>query len=216
MFYVAINSGSFASSFAVPLIRNAYGYRIAFLFPAALMIVAFSLFVVGKPFYAKETIRRGRATSAAAHANDGKCCGGSSGFFAVAVFFWSVIEQYDSTWILFARDHVDLNVFDYAPGTWQAGLLTVLRQRLHVKAFGEPLMADQFQVLNPILVMVLVPLVAVVWRLLARAGLNLRPTDKMSIGFAITLATPLILAIAGAERVRPAASRHGGSSRLIS
>jgi POT family proton-dependent oligopeptide transporter len=198
MFYVAINSGAFAASLAVPLVRNAYGYRIAFLFPAALMVVAFLLFVAGKPFYAQETVRRVRATPPQRR-EQWRVLRRICGLFAVVVFFWSVLEQYDNTWVLFARDHVDLNVFDYAPGTWQAGLLTFLRERLHLKVFGEPLAADQFQVLNPILVMVLVPLVAVVWRLLARAGLKLRPTDKMAIGFAFTLATPLVLAIAGAR-----------------
>ena len=57
MFYVAINTGSFVSSFALPLIRNAWGYRIAFLCPAACMVVAFLLFAVGRPLYAVETIR---------------------------------------------------------------------------------------------------------------------------------------------------------------
>jgi dipeptide/tripeptide permease len=198
MFYVAINTGSFASSLAVPLIRNAYGYRIAFLFPAALMLVAFALFVLGKPFYAKETIRRGRAT-AEQRTEQVHTLSRIFGLFAVVVFFWSVIEQYDSTWILFARDHVDLNVFDYAPGSWQASILNGLRQYLHINILGKPLVADQFQVLNPILVMVLVPVVAVIWRLLARAGLHLRPTDKMLIGFVLTLVTPLILTIAGAR-----------------
>jgi len=198
MFYVAINTGSFVSSFAVPLIRNFYGYRIAFLFPAALMIVAFALFVAGKPFYAKETMRRSRPTPQERR-EQWHVLRKIFGLFVVVVFFWSVIEQYDSSWILFARDHVDLNIFDFAPKTWQFGLLTLLGRRFHINLLGTPLVADQFQVLNPIFVMVLVPVVAIVWRLLARAGVNLRPTDKMLIGFVFTLATPLILAIAGAR-----------------
>ena len=115
------------------------------------------------------------------------------------IFFWSVLEQYDSTWILFARDHVDLNVFDFSPETWQGSVVAFLRDRLHIELLGRPLVADQFQALNPIFVMVMVPVIAVVWRLLARAGLRLRPTDKMLIGFVLTLATPLILAVAGAR-----------------
>jgi len=198
MFYVAINTGSFVSSFAVPLIRNSYGYRIAFLFPAALMIVAFALFVAGKPYYAKETVRRSRATPWQRR-EQWRVLREIFGLFAVVVFFWSVLEQYDSTWILFARDHVDLNVFDFAPDTWQTGFLALLRDRLHINLLGTSLVADQFQVLNPIFVVVLVPVVAVAWRLLARAGLKLRPTDKMLIGFVLTLATPLILATAGAR-----------------
>ncbi len=100
MFYVAINSGSFASSFAVPLIRNAYGYRVAFLFPAGLMFAAFTLFVLGKPFYAKETIRRVRAAPQERR-EQWRVLRRILGLFAVIVFFWSVLEQYDNTWILF-------------------------------------------------------------------------------------------------------------------
>jgi len=195
MFYVAINTGMFASSFAVPLIRNHYGYRIAFLFPAALMLIAFLLFILGKPFYAKETIRRSMPTP---HERRERrlALRRVFGLFAVVVFFWSVIEQYDNTWVLFTRKHIDLYLFDFPPGSWQAGLVSFLENRFHVTLLGQPLVADQFQVLNPILIMVLVPLAMIGWHLLARAGLHLRPTDKMFIGFLLTLATPLILTIA--------------------
>jgi proton-dependent oligopeptide transporter, POT family len=198
MFYFAINTGSFASSFAVPLIRNTYGYRIAFLFPAALMVVAFLLFVAGRPFYAKETVRHVRPAPRQRR-EQRPVLRKILGLFVVVIFFWSVIEQYDNTWILFARDHVNLNIFDYAPDTWQAAVLGFVHHYLHVDLLGKPLVADQFQVLNAIFVVLLVPVVAVVWRLLDRAGLKLRPTDKMLIGFVLTLATPLILAIAGAR-----------------
>ena len=92
---------------------------------------------------------------------------------------------------------MDLNVFDYAPGSWQWRLLTVLRDTLDVDLIGKPLVADQFVVLNPIFVMVLVPLITIGWHMLAHAGVRLRPTDKMFIGFLLTCATPVILSIAG-------------------
>src|SRR5262249_2673279 len=56
IFYFAINVGAAISQFAMPPIRTNYGYRIAFLFPAALMVVAFLIFAAGKNYYAKETI----------------------------------------------------------------------------------------------------------------------------------------------------------------
>ena len=51
--------------------------------------------------------------------------------------------------------------------------------------------------LNPVLVVVLVPVVTIVWRLLRRGGWRVRPTDKMLIGFVLATATPVILSIAG-------------------
>ena len=102
MFYVAINTGSFASSFALPLIRNEWGYRIAFLCPAALMVIAFLLFAVGKPFYAVETVQRVRLTPHERRQRS-RAMRQILSLFAVTIFFWSVLEQYDNTWILFAR-----------------------------------------------------------------------------------------------------------------
>src|SRR5258708_6748454 len=55
IFYFSINIGAAISQFAMPPIRTNYGYAIAFLFPAALMVVAFLIFSAGKRFYAVET-----------------------------------------------------------------------------------------------------------------------------------------------------------------
>ena len=66
-FYMAINIGAFASSFAMPTLRTDYGYHVAFLFPAGLMVVALSLFALGKPFYAKEVITRVERSPSRAH-----------------------------------------------------------------------------------------------------------------------------------------------------
>jgi dipeptide/tripeptide permease len=115
----------------------------------------------------------------------------------MTVFFWSVLEQYDNTWVLFARDHVDLNVFDFAPGTWQSNILVWIRDHWHLDLMAGPLSADQFQVLNPILVVVLVPLVTIGWHVLARVGWRVRPTNKMLIGFVLATVTPIILSVAG-------------------
>src|SRR5262249_16486210 len=48
IFYFAINIGAAISQFAMPPIRTSYGYRIAFLFPAVLMLVAFRYLRPGK------------------------------------------------------------------------------------------------------------------------------------------------------------------------
>ena len=56
IFYFAINVGAAISQFAMPPIRTNYGYRIAFMFPALLMVVAFIIFALGKKHYAKEKV----------------------------------------------------------------------------------------------------------------------------------------------------------------
>src|SRR5262245_50347159 len=55
-FYFSINIGSTLSLFAVPIVRNHYGYQVAFLFPAGLMALALLVFAAGKRYYATEVV----------------------------------------------------------------------------------------------------------------------------------------------------------------
>src|SRR5262249_17458782 len=54
-----------------------------------------------------------------------------------------------------------------------------------------------FQALNPLFIVILLPPVTIFWRVLANWGLNLRPTDKMLIGFILTAASMGVMALAG-------------------
>lgn len=164
MFYFAINLGAFASSFAMPLIRDQYGYAIAFLFPTVLMVIAFAIFAAGKPFYAVEVIRR-TPTTPEERREQRLVLTRLGAIFLVVSLFWSIFDQSASTWTLFARDHLDLNIF------------------------GRTIPADMIQSVNPLLIMILLPPITILWRVLANVGLNLRPTDKMMIGFVLTMVT---------------------------
>jgi POT family proton-dependent oligopeptide transporter len=177
MFYGAINIGAAISSFAVPAIRNFFGgdsraYAIAFLFPAALMIMAFIVFAAGKPFYAEEKIKRVQVTPEERRQRLA-VLGRLYGLFLVVAVFWSIYDQSAFTWIFFARDHMDLNLF------------------------GLPISPDQIQAVNPVLIVVLLPPVTMFWHFLANMGLNLKPTSKMLIGFLLTFASMVIIAWAG-------------------
>jgi POT family proton-dependent oligopeptide transporter len=177
MFYGAINIGAAISSFAVPAIRNYYGgdshaYAVAFLFPAVLMILAFIVFAAGKPFYAEEAIKRVQPTPEERRQRWIVLRRLFGLFFVVAVF-WSIYDQSVSTWILFARDH------------------------MHLELFGLPLSPDMIQAINPLLIVVLLPPMTMLWHFLANVGLNLKPTSKMLIGFLLTFITMVITAWAG-------------------
>jgi POT family proton-dependent oligopeptide transporter len=172
MFYGAINIGAALSSFAMPWIRTHYGYQIAFLFPAALMVVAFLVFASGKPFYAEEKIERKSLTREERYERL-VVLGRIFGLFLVVTFFWSIFDQSASTWTLFARDHLDLHFL------------------------GWTLDADSIQALNPVLIVLLLPPITLFWHFLARMGLSLKPTDKMLIGFVLTAITMAIMSVAG-------------------
>lgn len=174
MFYGAINIGAALSSFCVPWIRNHFGgdsraYAIAFLFPTALMILAFIVFALGKPFYAQETIHRTRVTREEWRERL-IVLGRLFSLFLVVTVFWSIFDQSVSTWTLFARDF------------------------LRLELLGFPLSPDQLQAVNPVLIVVLLPPITMLWHLLARLGWDLRPTSKMLIGFTLTTITMAITA----------------------
>jgi POT family proton-dependent oligopeptide transporter len=172
-FYMAINIGAFASSVAVPWLRTNYGYSTAFLFPAGLMVAALTLFALGKPFYAREVVTH-VVKDPAEKGQQWAVLGKLFGVFLVITFFWMIFDQSTTTWIRFARDDFDLQLFGF-----------------HV----DP---DQVQSLNPLFIVALLPFISVgLWRILARYGIHMRATDKMLVGFGLTAAGMAIMAIAG-------------------
>jgi POT family proton-dependent oligopeptide transporter len=172
MFYFAINIGAFLSAFFMPEIRNHWGYQVAFLFPAAFMVIALPIFAYGKPYYAVETVQRAKKTPEQRR-QQWIVVGRLAGLFIVVAFFWGVYDQSSSTWIEFAEEHMDLNIFG-----WQV-------------------QADQFQWINPLLILILLPLITFLWKFLDARGWRLRPTDKMLVGFVLTTMTMGVIALAG-------------------
>jgi POT family proton-dependent oligopeptide transporter len=172
MFYFSINVGATISTFGVPEISQRLDYSTAFMFPAALMVFALGFFALGKRFYAVETISRAPVTPEHRR-QQWQTLKRILGLFIVVSFFWTVFYQSPSTWTFFAKNYLDLNFLG-----WEMG-------------------PAQVQAFNPLLILVLIPVMSVVWRVLARAGWDLRPTDRMLVGFVLTLFTSVIMTIAG-------------------
>jgi POT family proton-dependent oligopeptide transporter len=178
-FYMAINIGAFASSFLMPTLRTKYGYHTAFLLPAGLMVLALGLFALGKPFYAREVITRVER-SPEERQEQWNVLRQLAGLFLAFIPFWMIFDQSSSTWILFAKESFDLHL------------------GFRVPYLGERIDPDQFQALNPFFIIVLLPFISVgLWRLLARVGLEMRPTDKMLTGFLLTAAGMAVMTVAG-------------------
>ena len=193
MFYGAINIGSAISTFAMPWIRENYGYRLAFLFPAGLMTLALLIFALGKPFYAVETISR-REKTPEERAAQRDVLARISGIFLLVSFVWCVQDQSASTWTFFARDYLNLHLFGPRDvhlfgRTFQMGTLA----------------PDMIQGINPVLIVILLPFVTWFWHALAGRGMKLRPTDKMLIGFFLVILSMVVMSVAGfltSERAR--------------
>src|SRR4051812_23526671 len=98
VFYMSINIGAGISQLAMPVLRHEYSYAVAFMFPAALMVIAFIVFAAGKPFYAKEVIQR-RESTPQEQALRRSIIGEIGLLFTLVMFFWAIFDQSASTWI---------------------------------------------------------------------------------------------------------------------
>jgi dipeptide/tripeptide permease len=92
-------------------------------------------------------------------------------FFLVSVF-WALFDQHGSTWVRQAQD-MDLNVWGAGGGS----LLGIPNVRLE---------ASQTQSMNPLLVMLLIPLMNVFYGLVDRAGLKTTPLRRVTFGMFLT------------------------------
>jgi len=196
-FYVAINIGSAFSTLACPALRDHFGkldpetkvladpqtgYFVAFLFPALLMIVALTLFALGKRYYAVEELGfrkwdRPADPEAPTREQKAKVVTQILGLFLLVMFFWAIFDQHGSTWILFAKDYLELTVTAFG--------------------YSATIAPDQIQAVNPILIVIFAPLVSILFARLDAAGYVIRATDKMILGFVITAAAMGIHAYAG-------------------
>ncbi len=175
-FYAAINIGSAISTLTLPKLRDSVaassgslerGYAVALMIPAALMVLAFGFFAIGKKHYPVEHVSdlppktpEQRTAERATLVRD------LAGLFALIAVFWFVYDQSASTWIYFANDHMTMNLL--------GGISTT---------------PDQIQGLNPVLIVVLTPIFNTLWETLKRrrGGVDVPDTRKMLVGFFIVV-----------------------------
>jgi solute carrier family 15 (oligopeptide transporter), member 1 len=184
IFYFAINIGAALSQFAMPPLRDAYGYAIAFLFPAVLMVIAFIIFAAGKKYYAKEEVREHKEVTPEEKAERWHILGRVAGLFFLVMFFWAIFDQASSTWIFFAEACMD------------------------IRLFGVEVAPDQIQAFNPVFILILLPPITLFIKYLDKRGFQIRATGKMLVGFLLTAGCMGVMALAawlaGEAEKRPA------------
>ncbi len=195
-FYWAINFGSFFSFLAIPWIKDRWGFGLAFGVPGILMAVATFIFWLGTPHYAR--VPPSRVTHAA-------------GFFRV---FWQALAArrsagqpfWDAALVRFSRREVDaarsvlpiLGVFALMPAFWtlfdQVNSTWVLQGQMMVpfELWGLTLGAEQMQSANPVIVMLLLPLLT--WCVYPRIGKLAAPLRRMSAGMFLGAIAYLVVA----------------------
>ncbi|KAI5058534.1 hypothetical protein GOP47_0026704 [Adiantum capillus-veneris] len=202
LYYFAINAGSFISTILTPLLREDMSYATAFAVPALLMIMAVFIFWVGRQSYVDrppegnifpvvgrvtaDAFRLQKVKEAADVETDKGICIEPKHWLdsaklkhdeivvedvktllqvlvvlLPAPLFWALFDQQSSKWVFQAREmngHV----------SWLGGLV---------------IQPDQMQAVNPVLILVMIPLFdQVVYPLLEKLGLSLRPIQRMLAG----------------------------------
>ena len=182
-FYFAVNVGSLISLLGLPIVRNHFGYQVAFLVPAAFMTLALVIFAAGKRYYAVETVGPAPEKTPEEKAEQWRTLTRLFGVFGLMVFFWMVYEHNDVQWVFFARDHIDLRLPDWVPD-WLGG--------------GADVAPDQFQFINALCVLILIVFFQWFWKAVDPTGERFPQTTKILFGFLFTAAAPATLALAAA------------------
>uniref|UniRef100_A0A8C6P5P6 Solute carrier family 15 member 1 n=1 Tax=Nothobranchius furzeri TaxID=105023 RepID=A0A8C6P5P6_NOTFU len=200
VFYLCINGGSLLSTIITPILRaqncGIYSkqkcYSLAFGVPAALMVVALVVFIVGSGMYYKAKPEGNIMGDVC------KCIG-----FAISNRYKHRSKQYPSRehWMDWAEDKYDklliaqikmvlkvLFLYIPLPMFWtlfdQKGSRWTLQATTMDGNFGAiVIQPDQMQTVNPILILTLVPIMdSVIYPLIKKCGLNFTPLKRMTVG----------------------------------
>ncbi|XP_056226497.1 solute carrier family 15 member 1b [Seriola aureovittata] len=200
IFYLSINAGSLLSTVITPVLRaqecgihtKQKCYSLAFGVPAALMVVALIVFIVGSGMYIK-TAPQGNILVKVC-----KCIG-----FAIKNRFRHRSSQYPKRehWMDWAEEKYDklliaqvkmvvkvLFLYIPLPMFWalfdQQGSRWTLQATTMNGDFGALIIQpDQMQTVNPILILVLVPIMdSAIYPLITKCKLNFTPLKRMTVG----------------------------------
>ncbi len=184
LFYWMINFGGFFSSIITPWTLQHYGPQIAFGIPGVLMLIATFIFWMGRHQYVHVPPTGPNAHSFTKIVKDGvaglfngkgyietakkkhpvKDVEGSIAVFKLMLIyfwvsvFWALFDQSGSTWIIQAEKMIP--------------------------SIGSiPVLPSQMQAINPILVMILIPIFTfVIYPSIEKLGIRMTPLRRMSVG----------------------------------
>lgn len=170
-FYFAINFGSVASTAMTPLLLEWYGPHVAFGLPGILMALATLLFWMGRNVFI-HVPAAGMKFFTETFSRDGiTALLKLSLIYAFVAVFWAVFDQTGSSWVRQAGN-MDLTFL-----WWE-------------------FLPSQVQVVNPLFVLILIPLFQLVVYPAVNKVFTLTPLRKITIGFFLTAGSFVFLAVA--------------------
>jgi proton-dependent oligopeptide transporter, POT family len=173
LFYWSINFGSFFSFTLIPIIKNKWGYSVAFLIPGIFMGLATLIFWAGRRTYVmvpptKDVPPPDEATRVFDRATLWRI----ALIFAPVIVFWSLFDQQHTTWV---QQGSQMRPYDL---------------------WGFTVNGETMQSVNPIFVMILIPILTMwVYPMLDRIGIKPTSLRRMGTGMIFAAAAFAISAM---------------------
>lgn len=180
-FYFSINLGSTVSTFLIPEILRSYGPGWAFGIPGVLMAVATFMFWMGRHKYVHIPASGNKFFSETFSPDGLKAMGNLIPLYLFIVMFWALFDQTSSAWVLQAKSmdrelpYFVLN-FSEMMKTWQ----------LEFEMGRWTALPSQLQVMNPILVMILIPIFSYIIYPVMGKFFEVTPLRRIGIGLFVT------------------------------
>jgi POT family proton-dependent oligopeptide transporter len=168
-FYFSINFGSFFSTLLTPILLERYGSWIAFGLPGVFMLLATIVFWLGRNHFAHIPPAGMEFVREIFSPQGVALLLRVLGLVVFIAMFWALYDQNGSAWVLQA-------------------------ERMDLVFLGVTWLPSQVQAINPILVLILIPLTSYVIYPQVTKVFPLTPLRKIGIGFVLTCLTFLISA----------------------
>jgi len=180
-FYFSINFGSTFSTILMPILLRQYGPDVAFGVPGVLMAVATFVFWLGRNRFVHVPPRGTEAIKEAFSRVGLRAFANLALIYVFIGMFWSLFDQTSSRWVEQAK-HMDRTFalpgwVPDAAGSWTGG---DVKTEAGVRVVEY--LPDQLQAVNPILVMLFIPLFGFVIYPAINSVFRLTPLRKMAIG----------------------------------
>ncbi|MCX6119146.1 MAG: POT family MFS transporter [Proteobacteria bacterium] len=175
-FYFSINFGAFFSTLATPWLLQNYGSGVAFGVPGVLMLLATFVFWLGRDVFT--TIP---PVGAAHYVKELKSPAAKTALFNLAIlyffiaFFWSLYDQTGSSWVLQAEK---------------------MDRMVNLGFVQFEILSSQIQAVNPILIMLFVPLFNFLVYPIVGKFVDITPLRKIGVGFFLCVISFAITAFA--------------------
>ncbi len=171
-FYFSVNFGSFLSTLLTPLILSRSGPHWAFGIPGILMLIATIVFWLGRKSYVHVPPNRTKFWNELRSEGGLRALGKLVGLYVFVAVFFSIYDQTASAWVLQAES-------------------------LDRRVFGFEVLSAQMQVLNPVFVLLFIPLFSYVLYPRVNRYVAVTPLRKIGSGFLLTV--PCVLLVAWLE-----------------